>query len=150
MEITHIAHVAICVASLEKSLEFYQDLLGLYPKMQQTQDMALRPGSQSHFMYKDLHAQRKVANIYINETDTVPFLVLTSHPNDNIDQSPIKLDQVGITHLSLKVTNVEETATHLLSNGIKLAGAEEDFKDNNGNIRTFFVLDPDGILVQFE
>ena len=38
MEITHIAHVAICVASLEKSLEFYQELLGLYTKMQQTQD----------------------------------------------------------------------------------------------------------------
>ena len=101
-------------------------------------------------MYKDQHSQRKVANIYINETDTVPFLVLTSHPNDNIDQSPIKLDQVGITHLSLKVTDLEETVTHLLSNGIKLAGVEEDFKDNNGNIRTFFVLDPDGILVQFE
>jgi hypothetical protein len=30
------------------------------------------------------------------------------------------------------------------------AGDESDFRDENGNMRTFFVHDPDGILVQFE
>ena len=46
MAVTHVAHIAICVNNLEKSLDFYRDLLGFYVKMQQTQEMLNRPGSQ--------------------------------------------------------------------------------------------------------
>jgi len=150
MAVTHVAHIAICVNNLEKSLDFYRDLLGFYVKMQQTQEMLNRPGSQSDHMYQSTHNHRTVANIYMNESDTVPFLVLTSHPDDIIEQNPIKLDQVGITHLSFKVKDLDTTITKLLSSGVKLAGDESDFRNENGNMRTFFVYDPDGILVQFE
>lgn len=150
MEITHVAHIAKCVNNLEKSLEFYRDLLGFNVKMQQTQEMLNRPGSQSDHMYQSVHNHRTVANIYMSESDTIPFLVLTSHPDDKIDQNPIKLDQVGITHLSFKVKDLDATIKEFLSNGVKLAGNESDFRDTNGFIRTFFVYDPDGILVQFE
>ena len=51
MAVTHVAHIAICVNNLEKSLDFYRDLLGFYVKMQQTQEMLNRPGSQSDHMY---------------------------------------------------------------------------------------------------
>ena len=57
---------------------------------------------------------------------------------------------MGISHLSFKVKDLDTTITKLLSSGVKLAGDESDFRDENGNMRTFFVYDPDGILVQFE
>lgn len=150
MDVTHVAHIAICVNDLDESLAFYRDLLGFYVKMEQTQEMLHRPGSQSGIMYKTSHDRRTVANIYLSELDTIPFLVLTSHPEDEVDHNPIKLDQIGITHLSFKVRNLEETASQLISNGVMLAGDEKDFRDDNQDLRTFFVLDPDGILVQFE
>ena len=46
-----VSHIAVCVADLEKSLEFYRDQLGLVVKMNTTQEMARRPGAESKEMY---------------------------------------------------------------------------------------------------
>ena len=63
--------------------------------------------------------------------------------------SPIKLDQKGISHISFEVENVTAYAQELIAKGVPLVGTLEDFTDSSGNIRTFLVYDPDGILVQF-
>ena len=51
MKAKGVSHIAICVADLEKSLEFYRDILGLTVKMRTTQEMAGRPGPESAVMY---------------------------------------------------------------------------------------------------
>ena len=102
-----VSHIAICVSDLEKSLEFYRDILGLTVKLQTTQEMARRPGAGSTDMYQRPRKARTVANIYFDEPVTPqPFLVLTSHPGDEVGGEPIKLDHKGITHLSFEVENV--------------------------------------------
>ena len=63
---------------------------------------------------------------------------------------PIKLDQRGISHISFEVENVQAYARELIAKGVSLAGTMEDFTDASGNVRTIFVYDPDGILVQFD
>ena len=146
-----VSHIALCVADLEKSLEFYRDILGLTVKLQTTQEMARRPGAESTEMYERPRKARTVANIYFDEPATPqPFLVLTSHPGDEVGGEPIKLDQKGISHLSFEVENVKTYAKELIAKGVPLAGAMEDFTSASGNVRTIFVYDPDGILVQFD
>ncbi|GIT43927.1 MAG: hypothetical protein Ct9H300mP11_18630 [Chloroflexota bacterium] len=51
MKARGVSHIAICVANLEKSLEFYRDILGLTVKMHTTQNMENRPGAESEEMY---------------------------------------------------------------------------------------------------
>jgi len=75
---------------------------------------------------------------------------MTSHPGDQPDGDSIKLDQVGVSHVSFTVKDVRGLADHLIANGVEVAGGIEAFADENGNIRTFFAFDPDGILVQFD
>ena len=146
-----VSHIAVCVADLEKSLEFYRDQLGLVVKMNTTQKMARRPGAESKEMYDRPRRTRTVANIYFDDPDSPqPFLVLTSHPGDDVGGQPIKLDQKGISHISFGVENVKTYAEKLISNGVTLAGSMEDFTDDHGKVRTIFVYDPDGILVQFD
>ena len=146
-----VSHIAICVADLEKSLEFYRDKLGLVVKMHTTQDMAQRPGAESSEMYERPRRARTVANVYFDDPDSPqPFLVLTSHPADEIGGEPIKLDQKGISHISFGVANVKAYSKELIAKGVPLAGTMEDFTDDTGNVRTIFVYDPDGILVQFD
>ena len=58
-----VSHIAICVADLEKSLEFYRDKLGLVVKMHTTQEMAHRPGAESSEMYDRPRRVRTVANL---------------------------------------------------------------------------------------
>jgi len=146
-----VSHIAVCVADLEKSLEFYRDILGLTVKLHTTQDMARRPGAESAEMYERPRRARTVANVWFDEPPSPqPFLVLTSHPGEQVGGEPIKLDQKGISHISFEVDDVKSYAQELIAKGVPLAGTIEDFTDESGNVRTIFVYDPDGILVQFD
>ena len=146
-----VSHIAVCVADLERSLHFYRDLLGLTVRLYITQDMARRPGAESAEMYQRPRQSRTVANVYFDDPGTTePFLVLTSHPGDRVEGDPIKLDQIGISHISFGVDDVRAYAEELVSKGVPLAGTLDDFTDDQGVMRTFFVYDPDGILVQFD
>ena len=151
MQAKGVSHIAVCVADLERSLHFYRDLLGLTVRLHTTQDMARRPGAESAEMYQRPRQSRTVANVYFDDPDTTePFLVLTSHPGDRVEGDPIKLDQIGISHISFGVEDVRAYAEELVSKGVPLAGTLDDFTDDQGVMRTFFVYDPDGILVQFD
>ena len=151
MKVRAVSHIAMCVADLDQSLHFYRDLLGLTVRLHTTQPMARRPGAESAEMYQRPRDSRTVANVYFDDTETAqPFLVLTSHPGDDVEGDPIKLDQVGISHISLQVDDVRAYAEELMANGVSLAGTVADFTDDQGRMRTFFVYDPDGILVQFD
>ena len=151
MKVRGVSHIAVCVADLEKSLGFYRDILGLTVKMHATQEMGQRPGAQSAHMYERPRKSRTVADVYIDDPEsTQPYLVLTSHPGDQVGGEPIKLDQKGISHISFGVENLNAFAKELISKSVPLAGTMEDFTDESGNVRTIFVYDPDGILVQFD
>ena len=151
MKAKGVSHIAVCVADLEKSLEFYRDILGLTVKLHTTQQMARRPGAESAEMYQQPRTARTVANVYFDEPDSPqPFLVLTSHPGDEVGGEPIKLDQKGISHISFGVEDVRAFTDELIAKGVPLAGTIEDFTDSSGNMRTIFCYDPDGILVQFD
>ena len=151
MKVRGVSHIAVCVADLEKSLGFYRDILGLTVKMHATQEMGQRPGAQSAHMYERPRKSRTVADVYIDDPEsTQPYLVLTSHPGDQVGGEPIKLDQKGISHISFSVEDLNAFAEELISKDLPLAGTMEDFTDESGNVRTIFVYDPDGILVQFD
>lgn len=151
MKAKGVSHIAVCVADLERSLHFYRDLLGLTVRMHTTQQMARRPGAESAEMYQRPRESRTVANVYFDDPDTTqPFLVLTSHPGSEVEGEPIKLDQIGISHISFGVEDVRAYAEELMAKGVQLAGTPEDFTNDQGVMRTFFVYDPDGILVQFD
>ncbi len=150
MKARTVSHIAVCVHDLERSLKFYRDILGMTVKMHETQPMAGRTGSQSQDMYGGPHQSRTVANVYFDDEADAPFLVLTSHPGDDVSGQPVKLDQIGITHLSFEVDDVAATLGELESQGVPLAGTREGFTGSDGVVRTIFVYDPDGILVQFD
>ncbi len=151
MKAKGVSHIAVCVADLDRSLHFYRDLLGLTVRLHTTQEMARRPGAESAEMYQRFRESRTVANVWLDDPDTTqPFLVLTSHPGSQVEGEPIKLDQIGISHISFGVEDVRAYAEELMAKGVPLAGTLDEFTDDQGVMRTFFVYDPDGILVQFD
>jgi catechol 2,3-dioxygenase-like lactoylglutathione lyase family enzyme len=82
--------------------------------------------------------------------NTKPTLTMTSHPGGHPDGNPIKLDQIGISHLSFTVRDVKALAAELTSKGVQLAGPMDAWTDARGYVSSFYVYDPDGILVQFD
>ena len=142
-----ISHVALCVRNLERSLQFYRDGLGFQVTKDEVQDTSR--GGLPH-LYHARHTQRRVVHLRYGDAQSVPFLVLTEHPGDTVSGTPIMLDQVGISHVSFTVPNVEAVTQRLLAQGVQTCGPADAFRDVQGHLRTVFFRDPDGILVQFD
>ena len=77
---------------------------------------------------------------FFNATATTEIYTLSLH-----DALPI----LGISHISFGVADVAGLADELEAKGYELAGSRESYTDSTGEIRSIYVRDPDGILVQF-
>ena len=148
MDATGVSHIAICVRDLDKSLEFYRDILGMRVTLDQVQDTTT--GGLPHVYAHARKTRRTVHVRYGSEGNTTPSLVLTSHPGDEADGAPIKLDQVGISHISFSVKDLKGLTEKLIAKDVSLAGPLDSFTNAEGETNSIFVYDPDGILVQFD
>jgi glyoxylase I family protein len=145
MDATCVTHIGICVRDMDKSLAFYRDVLG----MKVLGDRATDPTEGGRpYNYKHRRNTRRWVSLSYREGAT-PTLTLTSHPGEEPDGQPILLDQIGISHISFGVDNVKALAEELMAKGVELAGPIESFTNSRGEIRSIYVRDPDGILVQF-
>jgi catechol 2,3-dioxygenase-like lactoylglutathione lyase family enzyme len=147
MEASMVSHIAVCVRDLDKSLAFYRDILGMRVDFDQVQDTTTG-GLPS--VYAHARKTRRTVHVRYGPGETAPSLVLTSHPGEEPDGGPIKLDQVGISHISFSVSDVKALADELIAAGVELAGPMDGFTNANGEVSSIFVYDPDGILVQFD
>ncbi len=91
-----MSHVAFCVRDMEKSLAFYQEALGFRVLTDRRQDTTT--GGLPH-VYKHRRATRRQVTLAYGEGDARPQLVITEHPGEPPDGDPIKLDQIGISHV---------------------------------------------------
>ena len=146
MKAKSISHIAVCVRDLDRSLTFYRDILGMIVTLDAIQDT--KGGSRTQ-TYKHQRDTRRVAHVRWNEGQE-PYLVMTCHPGDQADGNPIKLDQVGVSHFSFTVDDLPAFADELIGKGVEIPGGIDTFKNSHGNLSSFYVLDPDGILVQFD
>lgn len=144
MDATGVSHIAICVGDLDKSLTFYRDILGMEVTMDEVQDTT-SGGLPS--VYKRQRQTRRTVHV---RSGAAPELVLTSHPGDQADGEPIKLDQIGISHFSFTVPDVKALGEELVAKGVELAAPMEAFSNAQGHVSSIFVYDPDGILLQFD
>ena len=147
MDAIGVSHVAVCVRDMDKSLAFYRDILGMRVTLDQVQDTT--SGGLPH-VYRHKRNTRRTVHVRYGEGNTTPSLVLTYHPGDEPDGEPIKLDQVGISHVSFTVGDVKALADELVAKGVQLAAPMEAFANPQGAVGSIFVYDPDGILVQFD
>ena len=147
MDAIGVSHITICVRDLDKSLAFYRDILDMTVAADRIQDTTT--GGLPH-VYKHPRKTRRQVRLMYGKGDTTPTLTMTGHPGEEADGELIKLDQIGISHLSFSVPDVKALAEELTSKGVQLVGPLEARTDAQGNLGSFYVYDPDGILIQFD
>ena len=146
MNASGVSHIAICVRDLDVSLQFYCETLGMSIVSDVIQDTTT--GGLPHVYAHNRRTRRQVRLAYADGAK--PTLTMTSHPGEDPDGAPIKLDQVGISHISFSVSDPRTLAERLSSQGVPLAAPLDVWTNDEGKVSSFYVYDPDGILVQFD
>jgi catechol 2,3-dioxygenase len=146
MQASAISHIAICTRDIEKSLAFYRDILGMKVLFDGPTDPTEGGRTQN---YERVRRSRRRVSLSFGAGQK-PTLTITSHAGEEIAGQPLKLDQMGITHFSFTVPDTEALLQELQAKGVPLAGSREAFTNAQGHVRSFYVHDPDGILVQFD
>jgi catechol 2,3-dioxygenase-like lactoylglutathione lyase family enzyme len=134
---------------MQESLRFYRDLCGF--------DVVSAGVQESDFTYEETMEgrppKRHVVMLNIGKGSARTFLTLTEYPGTEVTGTSIKLDQVGITHVSFVLgpsQSLADFAERALAMGFEPCGDQERFRDPDGVVRMLFFYDPDGVLVQFD
>jgi len=131
---------------MEKSLAFYRDMLGMRVLADGMTDPT--EGGRLHNYQQARQSRRRVSLSF--GVGKKPTLTLTSHPGEDIAGAPLKLDQMGITHFAFTVPDPQALMDELLAKGATLGGPRQAFTNAQGRVRSFYVYDPDGIIIQFD
>lgn len=128
MAVRSFAHVGMTVSSIDRSLAFYVDLLGL----------------------------RLVDRLPGTQGDEIAFvdaggcmLELIGPSTGALLAEDIAAGRAGLLHLTFKVDDVDATVENVRAAGAEIVEAPRDAYNKRMAKRVAFCRDPDGILVEF-
>ncbi len=141
MSVQRASHLGICVSDAGRALAFYRDGLGF----RRVSELALA-GEPSATLLQlpgvDFRA------IYL-ERDGVRIELLHFHAPQGPegDAEPRPMNRPGLTHLSLRVSDLDDVLERLEAAGARVLGATR-IEVPEAKTRAVFVTDPDGTLIE--
>jgi catechol 2,3-dioxygenase-like lactoylglutathione lyase family enzyme len=136
---THrITHLGLCVSDLERSLGFYRDALGFVER-----DRLHVEGTETATL---LGVPDLVLDLVYLERDGLRIELLAYAAGTTGDGTPRPMDQLGLTHLSVRVDDIDGLAGSIEAHGGQvLASTATSFASGN---RGVMAVDPDGIRLE--
>jgi catechol 2,3-dioxygenase-like lactoylglutathione lyase family enzyme len=146
-----VSHVAIGVRDMDKSLKFYRDVLGLEVRFDASQPIGAMP----RLYAKPEKGTRRAVHLHYGSGASGGFLVLSEMPGGSPGNA-IKLDEVGISHFSWWVDDIQAWHDKLKAAGAKILVPPTP-ADSGGygekpgkKFLTCLFEDPDGIILQLD
>ncbi len=130
-------HLVVGVTDMDRALTFYREVLGMEVVFE-----SLISGEPFDAL---LHAQRKQEGRVVGGLLGGLMIELLSLGSNPPDRKPARPGITGIHNISLSVTDLEDTHRRLTAAGY--TPEQEPFEI--GEVRMFFVKDPDGTAVEF-
>lgn len=138
--IARVSHLGICVTDLDRSLRFYRDGLGF------REAGALEVSGPEAGRLLELPGVQLRA-VYLERDGVRLELLAYAAPGPAGDASPRPMNQLGLTHLSLRVDHLDAAADALeRAGGTVLAHTRIDNPALRS--RAIFVTDPDGTRIE--
>lgn len=134
MPIRHFSHIGLCISNLDRSLAFYRDGLGFAEvgRLDVTGEAA-ETLLQIHDV--DLGA------VFLERDGVRIELLHYRHPSHRGSGEPRPMNALGLTHLSLRVDDLDATLASLEAAGARALRASR-------TDHAVFVTDPDGIRIE--
>ena len=140
MGLLRLTHIGLCVSDWERSLRFYRDLLGFRYLSE------LQVGGAPTTTLLQL-AEVSLRAIYLERDGTRIELLHYAVPGHEGNGRPRPMNQLGLTHLSLRVDDLAATLDKLRKSGANIIEQTRiDLPDFQA--AAVFVTDPDGTLIE--
>jgi len=137
MTIQRLTHLGICVSDLERSLRFYRDVL----ECEEVGGLELEGG---HADTINSMKGVKVRAVYLERDGWRLELMEFPRPGWVGPQDPRPMNQVGLTHLSFRVTDLDAVCARLEEHGGRLL-PETRIGAAGDPVRVIMACDPDGV-----
>lgn len=140
MTIRRLSHHGLCVSDLERALPFYRDGLGF--------------AEVSRLRFADAGTQKLLGipgvvleAVYLRRDGTTLELLHFPQPGTQLAAGPRPLNQVGLTHLSFLVSDLDGVLAKLRALGATVLEATRLDSQGKGS-NAIFVTDPDGTRIE--
>ena len=134
-----VRHTGIVVTNMERSLEFYRDLLGLKPVIDFEEQ-----GQYIDTLSKTAGVRLRMVKLVADDGGMVELLHYISHPLSRAKDN--KLYEIGPTHVAFTVESIDQTYARLSEAGVKFNSAPVVSPD--GKAKLAFCQDPDGTYLE--
>lgn len=138
--ILRVTHVGICVTSLERSLEFYRDALGF-----QSLSEIHVSGEPSDTLLSLKDVDLRAA--YLERDGLRIELLEYRSPKSPAALRPQAMNELGFTHLSLRVSDLAETVSSLRAAGVNVVD-ETRIDVPAFGAAAVMIEDPDGLKIE--
>jgi catechol 2,3-dioxygenase-like lactoylglutathione lyase family enzyme len=136
--IKEIRHTGIVVSDMEKSLEFYRDMLGL----EIIRDMNEKGDYLDNMLSLNDVNVRTVKLGLPNQTALIELLEFKSH----IDKDIKNFYTIGASHIAFTVENIEKLYSKFSKKNIQFNAPPQ--KSPDGLVKVTFCKDPDGTPIE--
>jgi catechol 2,3-dioxygenase-like lactoylglutathione lyase family enzyme len=135
-----VSHIGICVSDWRRSLHFYQDLLGF----RSLHELEVSGGPASRLLQLEKVELRAV---YLERDGLRIELLHYEQPGPVSGTTPRPMNQLGLTHLSLRVDDLDKVVHELREAGVEI---RDDTRIDLPAARTkaVFISDPDGASIE--
>jgi len=132
--ITGIQHIGIVVSDINRSIDFYKNVLGL----EVGEKWEFEPGAT---LGSSMRLPRRV--VFINAKNA-SFELLDLAENMKTKLESVSANTVGLHHIAFNVDKIHDFAAKLSKKGIRFSTGPADLKD----ITVAFFEDPDGNMLE--
>jgi methylmalonyl-CoA/ethylmalonyl-CoA epimerase len=148
MPVTNVSHIAIGVRDMARSLPFWTEVVGLHVSLDAEEELTIAGE----------HVRRRAVYLREQEGPNEPFVVLDQQLTKPRSGEPKPLFDIGVHHFGFWVDGIDKIADRARTAGAPiLVETSERGADTaaygeppGGFVRSLFVRDPDGNVVQFD
>lgn len=140
MNVQRLSHIGICVSELERSVSFYRDVLG-FEELSRLQMKGPEVERMLSIAGGELQA------VYLQRDGTRIELLYYPEAGHQGVKAPAPMNRLGLTHLSLRVTDLDTLVAAVESRGGACL-ADTRIDNNAWRSKAVFVTDPDGLRIE--
>lgn len=144
--IKEVAHIGITISDMDKSIDFYKNVLGLSLKGEMIME-----GRETDKLFGEENTKVRVA--YLNGSDEIiaPPIELLEFVSSKARLDKSDLHKTSISEICFKVEDIEKTYVRLKKEGVKFISEPQAFDftpQGFGKSKAVYFKDPDGIILE--